>query len=261
MNVRLTCWPFDAIGVDLNSQNQEKGAGVHRVDVLVHFKWAEEIISCTWCDPAAQAERSPSSSPNSDWVEFRRHWRRQGSASSANWRQGKHFRGEISFSSPLSVPASTSPSADWEYEPGASKWPNLPMALWCSNVGQADPPTPTLCECARPCLYICENLLDGNPLFMATVDTFALPQSDICMWKTQILRRAALRSPGNRKGSDDEIPFIYLTLIRGSLIFATQWLQTQVQESDNSAHGLRSSPLINPPKRPLSWDLEVNTLI
>lgn len=63
MNVCLTCWPLDAIGVDLNSQNQEKGAGVHRVDDLVHFKCAEEIISFTWCDPAAQAERSPFSPP------------------------------------------------------------------------------------------------------------------------------------------------------------------------------------------------------
>lgn len=45
MNVCLTCWPLNAIGVDLNSQNQQKGAGVHRVAVLVHFKCAGEIIS------------------------------------------------------------------------------------------------------------------------------------------------------------------------------------------------------------------------
>lgn len=47
MNLLLTCWPLDAIGVDLNSQNQQKGAGVHRVAVLVHFKCVEEIISFT----------------------------------------------------------------------------------------------------------------------------------------------------------------------------------------------------------------------
>lgn len=34
----LTCWPFDAVGVDLNRQDQQKCAGVHRVGVLVHFR-------------------------------------------------------------------------------------------------------------------------------------------------------------------------------------------------------------------------------
>lgn len=43
--IGLTCWPLDAIGVDLNSQNQEKGAGVHRVVVLVLFQPAGVTIS------------------------------------------------------------------------------------------------------------------------------------------------------------------------------------------------------------------------
>lgn len=45
MDMCLTCWSLNAIGVDLNSQNQQKGAGVHRVAVLVHFECAGEIIS------------------------------------------------------------------------------------------------------------------------------------------------------------------------------------------------------------------------
>lgn len=45
MNTSLTCWPLDAIGVDLNSQNQQKGAGVHRAAQLVHFKCAAQSIS------------------------------------------------------------------------------------------------------------------------------------------------------------------------------------------------------------------------
>lgn len=66
MKVSLTCWPLNAIGVDLNSQNQQKGAGVHRVAVLVHFKCAEEIISFTPRGPGAQVvEPSPIYSPNS----------------------------------------------------------------------------------------------------------------------------------------------------------------------------------------------------
>ena len=64
MNAKLTCWSLDAIGVDLNSQNQEKGAGVHRVAVLVHFKCAREIISFTPSGPGARvAEPSPSTPP------------------------------------------------------------------------------------------------------------------------------------------------------------------------------------------------------
>lgn len=43
--IGLTCWPLDAVGVDLNSQNQEKRAGVHRVAVLVLFKGAGVTIS------------------------------------------------------------------------------------------------------------------------------------------------------------------------------------------------------------------------
>lgn len=46
-HISLTCWPLNAIGVDLNSQNEQKGAGVHRQAVLVHFKCAGEIISFT----------------------------------------------------------------------------------------------------------------------------------------------------------------------------------------------------------------------
>lgn len=34
-NMGLTCWPLDAVGVDLNSQNEENRAGVHGVAVLV----------------------------------------------------------------------------------------------------------------------------------------------------------------------------------------------------------------------------------
>lgn len=45
VNRSLTCWPLDAIGVDLNSQNQQKGAGVHRLAVLLHFQCAEEFHS------------------------------------------------------------------------------------------------------------------------------------------------------------------------------------------------------------------------
>lgn len=48
MKLRLTCWPFVTIGVDLNSQNQQKGAGVHRDAVLVHLKRVAGIISLTW---------------------------------------------------------------------------------------------------------------------------------------------------------------------------------------------------------------------
>lgn len=72
MNMRLTCWPLNAIGVDLNSQNQQKGAGVHRVAVLVHFKCAGEIISFTPSGPGAQeVEPSPSTPPNLTEWSFR----------------------------------------------------------------------------------------------------------------------------------------------------------------------------------------------
>lgn len=69
MNMRLTCWPLDAIGVDLNSQNQQKGAGVHHVVVLVHFKRAEGIISFTPSGPGAQIVEPSSSIPPllTDW--------------------------------------------------------------------------------------------------------------------------------------------------------------------------------------------------
>lgn len=43
-STRLTCWPLHAIGVDLNSQNEQEGAGVHGVAVLVHFKGAGEMV-------------------------------------------------------------------------------------------------------------------------------------------------------------------------------------------------------------------------
>lgn len=51
-------------------------------------------------------EPSPSAPLSSHWVEFQRRARRQGTASSANWRQGKQFRQLIS--SPLLVPAAIS---------------------------------------------------------------------------------------------------------------------------------------------------------
>lgn len=110
VNRSLTCWPLDAIGVDLNSQNQQKGAGVHRLAVLVHFQCAGERISLRKVRARKVVEPSPSTPPIFAEWSFR-HRGRQGRASSANWRQGKQFRKEISFSSPLSFPASTSLNA------------------------------------------------------------------------------------------------------------------------------------------------------
>lgn len=42
---RLTCRPLDAIGVDLNCQNEEEGAGVHGAALLVHLNRAAQSIA------------------------------------------------------------------------------------------------------------------------------------------------------------------------------------------------------------------------
>lgn len=58
----LTCWPLDAIGVDLDGQNQEKRAGVHRVVVLVPFQRAGVTISFR-LGPAVRGEEPSPSAP------------------------------------------------------------------------------------------------------------------------------------------------------------------------------------------------------
>lgn len=83
VNRSLTCWPLNAIGVDLNSQNQQKGAGVHRLAVLVHFKCAGERISLRRVRARKVVEPSPSTPPIFAEWSFR-HRGRQGRASSAN---------------------------------------------------------------------------------------------------------------------------------------------------------------------------------
>lgn len=42
---RLTCRPLDAIGVDLNCQKEEEGAGVHGAALLVHLNRAAPSIA------------------------------------------------------------------------------------------------------------------------------------------------------------------------------------------------------------------------
>lgn len=138
MNLCLTCWPLDAIGVDLNRQNQQKGAGVHRVDVLVHFKRAEGIISFTPSGPGAQVvESSPSIPPlPSDWSFRHTEGNRAELVLQTDVRvnsSGERFRREARF------------SADAQYEPGASKWPRPATTPWCRSVDHAQ--QQTLCVC------------------------------------------------------------------------------------------------------------------
>lgn len=135
MNMSLTCWPLDAIGVDLNSQNQQKGAGVHREALLVHFKRAEEIISFSPWGPGAQVvEPSPSIPPIlSEWSFGDTERDRAELVLQTDVRvnsSGERFLSQTHF--PSQPPRL---HKDAKYEPGDSKRPNSATTMWCSNVG------------------------------------------------------------------------------------------------------------------------------
>lgn len=132
-SARLTCRPLDAIGVDLDGQNEEEGAGVHRVAVLVHFESEEERGRSGATRRRVGPIRPPMLSELSLGSTGRDRAERLLQTDVRVNSSGKRLVSRALFSLPVAT------SQRVKYRPGALKWTSPASTSCRPSSGQPDP--------------------------------------------------------------------------------------------------------------------------